>query len=357
MNLSSNFSAALCLLIFLGLFFDLGIETDRPGGIHAVRTGCGNTVPNIASAAERTGGYAGLEFLGSSLISRLELDKLLHLKQGASYESIVKSAEKLKLELEAKSVKAMVEIVPDGADFYVSVDVLDTGFNNTVQNRRLENPRHIGVPNEKPFVLLAELKDRMQKLVDEERPTSESYDDGMRSFSDLACQRIAEKIAQELPGMRPYILRILLSEPNGERRAQAAELMNWIPDPVGNSAELIPALDDSDMRVRMVAAKYLWARIGKLPDSFPFDLTLEGLSRQLTRQTYHDRVRAMSALLALAKRNSDLITGIKSFDEAKLQDIASTSTIPDVQKRANQLLKLCSNPPALKKVEPDSSAY
>lgn len=311
----------------------------------------------MASAAERAGGYAGLEFLGSSLISRLELEKILHLKNGSSYESIVRSVEKLRLALEAKSVKAMLEVVPDGADYYVSVDVLDTGFNNTVQNRRLENPRHIGVPNEKPFVLLAELKDRMQKLVDEGRPTSETYQDGMRCFADIACMRIAEKITQELQGMRPYLLRILLSEPNGERRAQAAELMNWIPDPVANSAELIPALDDSDMRVRMVAAKYLWARANLLPDSFPFDLLLEGLSRQLARQTYHDRVRAMSALLALAKRDSDLISGIKTFDEARLKEIASSSTIPAVQNLANQLSQICTNPPPLKKTQPDSSGY
>lgn len=312
---------------------------------------------NLAQAAERTGGYAGLEFLGSSLISKMELEKILRLKPGATYENIVKAVDKLKLALDAKAVKAMVEIVPDGADFYVSVDVLDTGFNNTIVNRRLENPRHIGVPNEKPFVLLAELKERLQKLVDEGRPTDEFYQNGMRCFSDVACMRTSEKIAQEEEGMRPYLLRILLSEPNGERRAQAAELMNWIPDPVGNCAELIPALDDSDMRVRMVAAKYLWAQIKNLPDGFPFDLLLEGLSRELSRQTYHDRVRAMSALLALAKRDNDSVTGIKTFDEARFKEIASSSTIPAVQALANQLLKVCSSPPPMKNVQTDSSGY
>ncbi len=306
-------------------------------------------------AAEKVGGYGGLEFLGSSLISRVELEKLLHLKNGASYESGYKAVEKLRQNFEKRAFKADVELVNDGSNYYVTVDPIETGFKNTHTSRRLIEPHHIYMKNEKPFALFQDLNTRLEKLALEGRPASERYQDGIRLFTDVACLNLAERMMKQLQGQKPYLFEILASDPNGERRAQAAELLNWTPDPISNCKELIPALDDSDLRVRMAAAKYIWARAGMLPDTFPFDSLLEALSRQLTRPSHHDRVRALAALLALAKRDGDSITGIKTFDEAKLKEIAENSVIPSVQDLCKQLLALTSNPPPLtrqKKLHP-----
>ncbi|MBX9690501.1 MAG: hypothetical protein K2X27_27545 [Candidatus Obscuribacterales bacterium] len=312
---------------------------------------------NAASSAEKTGGYAGLEFLGSSLISRTELEKSLHLHNGASYLSGEKALEKLSLDLSKRPIKANLELIPEHNDYYVAVDVVETGLNNTISNRKLENPHHINLPNEKPFSLLAELKARLQKLAEEGRPSEENYSDGIRVFSDVACMRSAELLMQELQDQKAYLFKILATDPNGERRADAAEMLNWTADPAKNCFYLLPALDDSDARVRMNAAKYIWARIKLLPDDFPFDTLLEGLSRQLSRPSHHDRIRAMAALLALAKRDSDSITGIKTFDEAKLKDIANNSIIPSVQDLARKLLAASANPPPIqRKQAPDSGS-
>lgn len=304
-------------------------------------------------AADRGGGYAGVEFLGSSLISRPEIDRALRLRPGASYENTIKAVDRLKLELDKKLVKANVDIIPAGAEFFVSVDVIDTGL-AALPNRHLEDPHHIGLPNEKPFVVLEELRTRLQKLDAEGRTASESYQNGFKIYSDFACTRIGERLSHELEGQSPYLFRILASDPNNERRAAVVEMLNWAVDPVKNCQALIPALDDSDAGVRMGAAKYIWARVGLLPDNFPFDALLEGLSRQLSRPSHHDRIRAMAALAALAKRDSDNITAIKTFDEARLKEIAGCSVIPSVQELARQLLAVCANPPALKKIRKQS---
>lgn len=285
----------------------------------------------------------------------MELDKILRLRPGATVDSTSKAVEKLKLVLDQKAVKANLDIIPDGGNCFVSVDVVETGL-NAIANRHLDNPRHIALPNERPFTLLEEVKARLQKLADEGRAATESYQNGFKVFSDFACTRTAELLAGELDGQSPYLFRILASDPNNERRAAAVEMLNWTVDPVKNCLALIPALDDSDMRVRMAAAKYIWARINLLPDDFPFDSLLEGLTRQLSRPSHHDRVRAMAALMALAKRDSDSITGIKTFDESRLQEIASNSVIPSVQNLARQLLAVCANPPALKHVEKHAPA-
>jgi hypothetical protein len=300
-------------------------------------------------STERTGGYGGLEFLGSSLISRLELERLLHLRPGATIETTEKSLEKLKLALERKAVKANLEVVPAADSFYVAVDVIETGL-AALPNRHLDDPRHIALPNEKPFTILEELKTRLQKLQDEGRPAGESYDNGFKIYSDFAATRTAERLGQELEGQKAFLFRILASDPNNERRADTVEMLNWTPDPVQNCRVLIAALDDSDMRVRRAAAKYIWARVSLLPDDFPFADLIEGLSKQLSRPSYHDRLRAMAALAAIARRDSDSITAIKSFDEKRLQEIASASIVPDSQELARKLLSVCASPPPLKRV-------
>lgn len=302
-----------------------------------------------AMAASRTGGFSGIEFLGSSLISRVELEKIIRLGQGASLENADKALERMRVAFEKRALKANVEVVPDSDAYYICVDVLDSRNSNAIPTRQLEDMHHIRLPNERPFVLLQELQTRLEKLLQEGRPSSESYENGSRQYSDVAAMRIAEKLGQELEGQRPYLLKILSSDPNGERRGQAAELLNFCGDPVDNCFQLIAALDDIDVRVRKNAAKYIWARIRILPNKFPFDELVEALSRQLSRPSHHDRLRSMAALLELSKRDSDSITGIKTFDEARLKELQNTSVIPSIQKAAGQLVSICANPPPLQR--------
>lgn len=311
-------------------------------------------------AKEREAGFGGLEFFGSSQTSRPEIDKVLHLKPGATVETTSKAVERLQLEFDKKNVKGNVEIIPDSGEYYVVVDVAETGYSSKTINRRLIDSHHIYMQNEKPMELLLQLKARMQKLVDEGRPTSERYQDGIRLFGDAPCLNFAESLMKSLEGQSPYIFKILASDPNGERRALAADLLNWCVDPVGNCAELIPALDDSDVRVRMAASKYIWARMDMLPGEFPYQELVDGLSRQLGRPSHHDRIRALAALIALAKHDGDSITMIKRADESKLNELASNSIIPSVQNAAKQLLSICANPPAPKRhqsIQAPDSAY
>lgn len=318
------------------------------------------SVPSApAFSKEREGGYGGLEFFGSSQTSRPEIDKVLHLKPGATYETIVKAVDRLNLAFEKKSVKANVEVVPDSGYYYVTVDVADTGFQSKVVNRRLIDSHHVYMKNEKPMELLTQLKTRLQKLVDEGRQTTERYQDGIRLYDDAPCLGFAESMMNALRGQTGSIMKILESDPNGERRAMAAELLNWCPDPIMNCKDLIPALDDSDMRVRMAASKYIWARVNLLPaeNVFPFYELVEGLSRQLTRPSHHDRVRAIAALTAVAKRDSDSLTAIKEMDEAKLNEIASNTVIPSVKANAQALASACANPPPIKNPRHPGESY
>ncbi len=308
-------------------------------------------VPSDAIYAARDGsGFSGVEFLGSAQLSRVEIEKFLGVKQGATLENAQKALIRLKQKLELKHIKTNIELVPgDQGNFYIVVDVVESGLSNTLPTRALENPHHVFLANEKPFTLLEQLRAREDKLVEEGRPgIDEKYSDGMKYYEDAPSQRLAEQEVKELRGQQATLLQIISTDPNPNRRASSIELLNFTVDWMKSCVRLIPAIDDSDPLVRAAATKFIWARLNDLPDDFPFQDLLEALSRQLARPSHGDRSKALACLISLCKRDSDAISAVKEFDEQRLKEISQSTLVPDIQKMAGQLLKVSSNPPPMK---------
>lgn len=301
-------------------------------------------------ASKQIGGFAGIEYMGSAQLSRLEIDKCMGIKQGATLEAAQKAIERLKQKLELKHVHANIELIPaDQGYFYIGIDVVENGLSTSLPTRALQNPHHVFLSNEKPFTLLEQLRAREDKLIEEGRPSiEEKYSDGMKYYEDAPSQRLAEQEVKELAGQQISLLRIVATDPNPNRRSSAIELLNFTPDWLKNCIYLIAAIDDSDPGVRAAATKYIWARLSDLPDDYPFQNLVEALSRQLQRPSHGDRSKALACLISICKRDSDSISVVKEFDEAKLREIAQNTTVPDIQRMATQLLKVASNPPPLK---------
>lgn len=301
-----------------------------------------------AVSADSKDGFCGIEFLGSSQLTRAEIQKFLGLKQGASPEAVLKAVSRLESALEAKRVKTNIEIVSGSEGrLYVAVDVVNPGSSEAIQTRKLSFPRHVRLLNEKPFTLLADLKTRQIKLnVLEDRPIAERYENGMKYFSDEPCNRLAEREIKELDGQESGLYQIIESDPDASRRSNAIELLNWTPDYLQNCTVLLPALADSDVHVRTQAVKYIWARITLLPDDYPYDQLSEMLCHELRLPSHTDRSKALALLLALCRHHPASIWEIKESREAGIKEIAETSIIPNIQKMASELATLCQNAPA-----------
>lgn len=305
-----------------------------------------------AAMASANGGFSGIEFLGSSQLSKNEITKLLGLRSGAKEEAAIKKAQKLKETLEAKGIKTNIEMVAgNDADFFITIDIIDTGISSTLPTRKLYFPRHIRLTNEKPFSLLQELHIRQEKLRDEGRPNSERYKDGVLFFTDEPCNRLVDREKIELAGQENEVYQVIKSDPNAERRLQAIELLNWTGDYTQNCSELIPAIADSDKNVRIAATKYIWARLSILPKDFPWKSLLEAFSQQLLRPSASDRSKSLAALLALSRCNPAIIDSLKSLNEARLKEIAENSIIPNTQNMARELLRICNTPQAERPVK------
>lgn len=304
--------------------------------------------PSSVFAAKIDGtGYAGLEFLGSSAISRAELEKLYGVKLGASQEAAEKSLPKLQQKLEQMHVYTNMEFIPgDKDDFYLAIDVLETALSGaSLPTRKLKDPRHVPLGSERPFAVLEQLSNRLSQIALEGRPSSERYHDGMKRYSDEPADGFARDEIKELSGRTRYLYSIIESDTNGKRRADAVELLNWTPEWALNCLALLPALDDSDTQVRVNADKYIWARLTHLPPDFPYGQLAERLCRQLSRPSHEDRAKALACLLVLAKHEPQTLHVIKEFATSRLEELKQASRVGRIKRMSVQLLDLCKNPP------------
>lgn len=303
-------------------------------------------VLSFPPAAAKTNGasYAGLEFYGSSQLSRLELEKYLSLKPGAALEQIGRAVDRLNRKLEERHLAAQVEIVEGSPGrIFVVVDVSDN--TNLAPTRHLKHPRHVAVTTEKPFLLLDQLNDRLQKLTDTNRPWSEQVRSGLKYYTDEPANQIAEELIALVPDMRAELLAITESEPDNNRRRRAVELLSWAGSVPDTSRRLMPALDDADSSVRAAVARYLFPRLELLPPDFPYDDLVEAFSRMLSRPSHQDRTKALYCLLALVSQRPNLILNAKVFDEEKVKQLDDNSHIASIKSACDQLLNRFAHPP------------
>jgi hypothetical protein len=314
----------------------------------------GFSVGGIAAQGVKPG-FAGLEFYGSSQVSRSELEKYLALRPGARLEQITRAVDRLNQKLAERHLNSTVEIVQGGPlEVFVVVGVNDSSTDSATPTRHLRRQRHVQLSTEKPFILLDELNARLEKLSDEGRPWSEQMRSGLRYFSDERANQTADEIVQLVPDMRTELLAVTESDPDPNRRRRAGELLCWAGSIPDTFTRLMPALDDADSGVRATAARYMFSRLELLPDDYPFDTLVESFSRLLTRPTHQDRSKALYCLLALCLQRPELTTNVKVFDEEKVKHLSQTSNIASIKGAAEKLLAVLSNPPKFRQRMTDS---
>jgi len=292
-----------------------------------------------ASAAQIGPRYGGIEFYGSSQVSKQELEKIIGLKPGASLQQVDRAVQRLKEKLAFRHVPATVQVVEVPPDkIFIVVDVTDTATDTSAPTRRLRNPRHIYVSSEKPFLLMDQLESRLERLSNEGRPWREELRQGLKYYTDEPANQIVDQIVRQVPDMRDEIIAVTESDPDSNRRRRAVELLHWAGGIPNTTYRLIPAIDDADGGVRAAVARYMFPRFELLPDAFPFAKLVEAYSRQINRPTHQDRTKGLYCLLAIAGQRPDMIDNIQLYDETRIKKLAEDSTIPTVKDPAQQLL-------------------
>lgn len=295
--------------------------------------------------AKVSGGFAGVEYLSDdSQTSRMELEKMLGLRHGASYESAERAISRLREKLEQKRLKANLDIVDgDKDEFYVSIDIVRTGVPGDAPTRRLEFPRRIFLSSQRPLQLLEQLEARRLKLQEEGRPTDVVYKDGVKHYTDGPCDVLVGQLLLATPKVRGEIFQMIASDPDPKRRMAGIELLGWAGEPVRDCAQVVPAINDVDPDVRVVAAKYVAARMELLPDKFPWTQMIEAYAFQLARPSHRDRMAGLYALSALIKQRPETMYNVKVYSEERLKQLVEQSSIPAIKAGSEQLLAKVAN--------------
>lgn len=289
--------------------------------------------------------YSGLEFYGSSQMTRDELEKALHLRPGASEKSVESSAESLRKKIDKMRLQANVQIVVDPPDKLVMVVDFEDKPGHGVPTRTLKQPHHVSTQSEKPELLLQKLRARIDRLNQEGRDWKDSYPDGVRMFSDEPANQIVTELRRYCPTMREEFLEITISDPDYQRRCDAIELLNWGGKYVDTCTQLIGSIDDSHLDVRSAADEFIFARLRNLPDDFPYDELAMSLVRQLKRNSHSDRNKAIHFITALARQYPSMIPGFRRACEKDVERFANESQISTLRKTAGELLLVLRTPP------------
>lgn len=298
-----------------------------------------------AFAAQTVGGYAGVEFYGSSQITRQEVEKYLSLKPGASQEAIGRAIVRLKKHLEDRRIKANVDIANDDDGLVVTVDVMDTGVPSGVPTRKLKFPHHVSLSSDVPFQIFDEMMARREQLLAQGRAVTESFPDGIKRFSDEPLNQYADKLLRRVPNMTDELLQVVQSDPDPSRRSHAIEVLNWAGDWPDLCYKLLPALNDASEQVRVSAARFIQPRIKFLPEDFPFEDLIEAFSHQLSRPSHIDRVLALRALIESGRQHQITLYAIKEYDLDRLKQLDSMSVVASVHDPAHQLVQILASLP------------
>jgi hypothetical protein len=283
-------------------------------------------------------GYSGVEFYGSSQVSRSELEKELGLKPGANLTTTLKAARRLQDKLEKRRLEAHIDIAEEGANCFVSVDIVEPGVSSAPAHK-LISPHRVYLTNDMPFTIFDQLTARLTQLSNESRPAIANYTAGVKMFSDEPCNQYANKLVKVVPAMRAQFLEMVASDPDPGHRSKATEVLNWdVSSSAADCLALIPALEDTSLQVRGSADRYILPRISLLPDNFPIQDLVEALSHQLSRPSHIDRTMALQGLLELSRRQPFTIGAIKVADEEKLKQLAEQSLLSSVKQPARNLL-------------------
>lgn len=289
--------------------------------------------------AASEGSYQGLEFYGSSQMSRPELEKFLGLHNGASYRAVTAAMERLNRELKARRLEGNIQAVTgDGTDIYLSVDVL--GGYDDMPSRILKEPHQVAFRSEEPVQILEKLHQRLEFLEATGRPANEEWREGIKYFSDEPCNQMVNDLIRHCGPMREELLYLIDHDPNAVRRATAVELLSWSGEVPDTAFRLLPAVDDVDVTVRTLVTRYLFKNLSLLPDDFAFQDMVEVYCRDLNRPSHEDRSKALYMLLALVKKRPELIRQVQALGEKRIKFLQERSLVPSIKLACAQFQKL-----------------
>jgi hypothetical protein len=283
--------------------------------------------------------YLGIEVVGSRRFSREQLASLVNLKGSAGLERQLAAVKRLEQYFERQHVRANVQLVQQPQNQTAIVVDLTDAVGEPI-SRRLNGMRHVHISSEKPFILLANLHERLAVLADEGRANMIVPRDGLVFYNDEPANQMIQEIQQFLPAMKGELLEVADSDPDSNRRSQAIELLAWYRGSSDVPDSLVSALSDVNREVRLACTRYFYPRLDALASDFPYDGLIQGLSSMLGRPSHQDRSKSLYCLLKVCSACPQTIPQAKDLCGKQIDELVKMSILPTIKQTAGELKTL-----------------
>lgn len=181
---------------------------------------------------------------------------------------------------------------------------------------------------------------RLWKLFDDGRFPFENVKPGFLDYDDAEMHALCIELSKLVPPYREKIIQALGRHKDSEKRAMAANLLNW----AGSHAQSIPSaivlLDDPAKDVRNNISRYVVPFVELVNDENTLREIVDQLKTQLRRPSHSDRNKAIYSLLSIAKAKPEVRPYILETALTQIQELQTQSILENVKGPADELLGL-----------------
>lgn len=258
----------------------------------------------------------------------------------ASFDALA-CAQKLKNILNVYAVKCMFVFYPNTQKAYLSIDVVEHQDKEKVSFRPTPTSV-VAWENERLVALYNQFFKRLSDLLRSGNNIAEDLSKHYLDYEDAELHSVVKELIKLVPGYKANLLAIIKFDKDGNKRAIAAHLLNWVMvDLQDVIKEIIPCLDDENSNVRNNIARFIMYHTKHVELQEIRYTFIDYLLMQLNKPYHSDRNKALYNLLSLAENFDDCKAYIKLKGLGSIQSIAQTSILENILEPAQKLLTLC----------------
>ena len=258
---------------------------------------------------------------------------------GAAYikdpESWDHWCEKIRTKFDFYYVKCRSVQYNDRKAFFV-IDIVEKGDEFRL-SFRLPPIQTVTLVNDEIINEWNTLRTRMWELFYQGSGAIEDGSQGYLNYSDSEMAKSVGKLVQLVPPYRINLLEVITLDKNAEKRARAANLLNWALDVEESINAIYPFMNDPDRGVRNNLSRFMLHYLDRLTDRTLRINIIDSFSKQLWWPDHADRNKAIIGLYDIASYYPDEKDYIKQVAFEGIETLAHQSILPNVGDIARQL--------------------
>ena len=319
--------------------------------IFAVLLNCNSTVSAYAdSTTHPVWKWVGFEIIGYHKISKEDLQSLVPIHAGSTYQEDFPTWQKWCSDIKTKFSLFFTECTSvrySNFNAYFAIEVIEPGYEYR-NNFRPSPSKDIPLATPEIMDLYEKLDARLWELFNRGAPPSETSDRGYLEYTDSEMHKTVQSLIQFVPKYRANLLDVLENDKDINKRAKAANLLNWSLNNLGESiVQANRLLDDPNSLVRNNISRFTLHFPEKIMNSLDRQKVIDHLLLQLDRPSHGDRNKAIYNLLMMIKKFPEDSAYIKEKGLRLITYISQASVLSNVRDPALEILTLINESGAL----------